>query len=401
VVCVARDGSVVGSDSATGGTVDTDGGDTAGDDDTTERGDGSEHDAPVVGREAVRSLVLATGLDDPESSRVNCLLAALRTADDLRSEGERAIVAVVAGGTETVNADRAIARQIEDLVATHRPEAAVVVVDSAEDERLVPVIESRVRVDAVDRVVVRQARDLESTYYQLKQFLADEQLRRAVLVPLGIALLAVPVLLTLTTSPTVVVAVAAAVVGSGVLYKGLGVDDALAGRAGDARGALYSGQVSIVTYVVAAGLALVGIAAGGIGASELVDESPLLAAMAFAFDSVPWLAAAGLAAAAGRLLDEWLRAEPIRSSYLYLPFLLAAVGLVVRGFAAYFLERAGTIEPVTVAPVAFGPVSVRGFAVGSDARLAAFVVAGVLVSLLGVRVAATVGGRNGERDVAR
>ncbi|PSP90859.1 hypothetical protein BRC90_00300 [Halobacteriales archaeon QS_4_69_34] len=356
---------------------------------------------PVVGREAVRSLVLATGLDDPESSRVNCLLAALRTADDLRSEGERAIVAVVAGGTETVNADRAIARQIEDLVATHRPEAAVVVVDSAEDERLVPVIESRVRVDAVDRVVVRQARDLESTYYQLKQFLADEQLRRAVLVPLGIALLAVPVLLTLTASPTVVVAVAAAVVGSGVLYKGLGVDDALAGLAGDARAALYSGQVSIVTYVVAAGLALVGIAAGGIGASELVDESPLLTAMAFAFDSVPWLATAGLAAAAGRLLDEWLRAEPIRSSYLYLPFLPVAVGLVVRGFAAYFLERAGAIEPVTVAPVAFGPVSVRGFAVGSDARLAAFVVAGVLVSLLGVRVAATVGGRNGERDVAR
>jgi len=55
-------------------------------------------------------------------------------------------------------------------------------------------VESRIPVDSVDRVVVRQARDIESTYYLLKQFLADEQLRSTILVPFGAALLLVPAL---------------------------------------------------------------------------------------------------------------------------------------------------------------------------------------------------------------
>jgi len=59
---------------------------------------------------------------------------------------------------------------------------------------VLPIVESRIPVDSVDRVVVRQARDIESTYYLLKQFLADEQLRSTILVPFGVALLLVPAL---------------------------------------------------------------------------------------------------------------------------------------------------------------------------------------------------------------
>ncbi|MEF8784467.1 MAG: DUF373 family protein, partial [Haloarculaceae archaeon] len=122
-------------------------------------------DPPVVGRSAVESLVTAVGVEDPEDSRVNCLLEGLRVADDISD----ATVAVISGTGEAVSADRQVARQIDDLVAELDPDSAVVVVDSAEDERLVPIIESRLAVDAVDRVVVRQARDIESTYYLLKQ----------------------------------------------------------------------------------------------------------------------------------------------------------------------------------------------------------------------------------------
>ena len=95
-------------------------------------------------------------------------------ASDL-GDDEEALVAVLSGTDDAIGADRAIARQVERLIDDYDLTSAVVVVDSAEDERLVPIIESRLAVDAVDRVVVRQARDIESTYYLLKQFLADEQ----------------------------------------------------------------------------------------------------------------------------------------------------------------------------------------------------------------------------------
>jgi putative membrane protein len=351
---------------------------------------GLDPDGPVVGSDAIHALVTEAGLDDPEDSRVNCLLETLRVAQDLEADGEETVVAVVSGSGDSVTIDRAVARQTDHLVKRYSPDSAVVVVDSAEDERLVPILESRVRVDAVDRVIVRQSHDIESTYYLLKQFLADEELRATVLVPIGAALLAFPLLLLLADSLAVSLAAIAAVIGVFLLYKGLGVDDWLAALPGLVRDAFYSGQVSLVTYVVGAGLALVGAFAGGIGASGVAGESELIVAMRFVFDAVPWLALAALAASTGRLLDEYLADEPIRAPFLNLPFGVIAVGLVVRGFAGYFLERAGVIDPIRVPQLAFGPVTVEGFTVSIWTRLALFVFVGILISLFGVRFAAYV-----------
>ena len=343
---------------------------------------------PVVGWEAVRALVTDVGLADPEDSGVNSLLETLRVAQNLRDENEEVVVAVVSGDRESmVSADRAVARQLDELVAEYDPDSAVVVIDSAEDERLVPIVESRVRVDSVDRVVVRQARDIESTYYLLKQFLADEELRQTVLVPIGLTFLVFPMLATLV-GPAEGAAAITTVIGVFLLYKGFNVDEVMTGLAHQVRESLYSGQVSVVTYVVAAGLTLVGLFAGALGVSSLDDPSGIvIPTMQFVFDSVPWLAMAALTASAGRLLDEAIGDEPIRSSYLNLPFIVVAVGLVVRGFSAYFLEQQGVIDPFVVPAYEIGALSTERFAVTATERLVAFVVIAIVVSLVGARVA--------------
>ena len=347
---------------------------------------------PVVGERAVRSLVTDVGLADPESSRVNCLLEGLRLAGELRDSGAEPVVAVVSGADDSVDADRDLARQIERLLADRSIESAVVVTDSTAEERVVHVVESRVRVDAVSRVVVRQARDLESTYYLLKQFLANEELRQTVLVPIGVALLAIPVLVVFAQSLRAAIAAIAGLTGLFVLYKGLGVGDGLAALTGGVRDGLYTGRLSVVTGVIAGGFALVGLVVGVISASPLAAEaSALVTVMAFLFDSVPWLTTAGLTASIGRAIDEWLHSGRVGSATLNLPFVLAAVGLVVRGFGAYFLERAAVIDPLRMSATSLGIVSIRGFTIGGDARLVAFVVAGVLVSVLGVAVAMRMG----------
>ncbi|TKX78936.1 DUF373 family protein, partial [Halorubrum sp. SD626R] len=213
---------------------------------------------PVAGWEAVRSLVTDAGLSDPEDASVNCLLESLRVARDLRDEREESVVAVVSAESDSaVGADRSLAAQLDDLVDRYDPRAAIVVVDSAEDERVLPIVESRIPVDSVDRVVVRQARDIESTYYLLKQFLADEQLRSTVLVPFGVALLLLPALFYWFSAGAALAGVAG-LLGAALLYKGLAIDRVVAGAPERVREALYAGQVSVVTYVVAAGLALVG-----------------------------------------------------------------------------------------------------------------------------------------------
>ena len=346
-------------------------------------------EVPVVGTDAVERLVRTVGVDDPEDSGVNCLLEGLRVARDLDDE---VVLAVLAGTGERVGGERAIARQVDQLVAEYDPETAVVVVDSAEDERLVPIVESRVPVDAVDRVVVRQARDIESTYYLLKQFLADEQLRKTVLVPLGAVMLAFPALLAVFDSVTVASGAIAAVVGLFLIYKGLSVDRLLATLSGDVRDALYAGKVSLVTYVVAVGLALVGVFLGVLGASALdVSETGELLLLAeFVHDSVPWFTGAALIGSAGRLLDEFIRDDSVGSAYVNLPFVAVGVGLAVRGFAGYFLQISDVSGPLTVPAVAVGSREIEAFTLNPGTHLALFILASIVVSLVGIRLASYV-----------
>ncbi|MFD1563655.1 DUF373 family protein [Haloarchaeobius amylolyticus] len=357
--------------------------------------------SPVVGWEAVRALVTDVGLADPEDSGVNTLLESLRVAQNLRDENEEVVVAVVSGDHDSmVSADRAVAAQLDDLIADYDPESAVVVTDSAEDERLIPIVESRVRVDSVDRVVVRQARDIESTYYLLKQFLADEELRQTVLVPIGLTMLVFPLLAT-TVGPAEGAAAITTVIGLFLLYKGFNIDELLARFAHQTRESLYSGQVSVVTYVVAAGLTFVGLFMGALGVSNLgTTPGVVLPATRFAFDSVPWLAMAALTASAGRLLDEVIGEDPVRRSFLNLPFIVVAVGLVIRGFSAYFLEQQGVIEPVVVPAAELGILSNERFVMVAGERLALFVVSAIVVSLVGARVASSLSDATDDRTDA-
>ncbi|ELY88925.1 DUF373 family protein [Natrialba taiwanensis] len=347
--------------------------------------------SPIVGWEAVRALVTDIGLADPEDSGVNTLLETLRVGQNLRDENEEAIVAVVSGDRESmVSADRAVARQLDDLIAQHDPDSAVVVIDSGEDERLVPIVESRVQVDSVDRVVVRQARDIESTYYLLKQFLADEELRQTILVPLGLTLLVFPIL-AMVVAPAEGAAAITTVIGLFLLYKGFSIDEIITGFAHQVRESLYSGQVSVVTYVVAAGLTLVGFFVGALGVSNLDGSTGIgIPAVQFAFDSVPWLTMAGLTASAGRLLDEIIGEDPVRRSYLNLPFIAVAVGLVIRGFSAYFLEQQQLLSSIAVVETELGPLTVEGFSLAPGERLAVFVISAILVSLIGAWIATAV-----------
>ena len=328
---------------------------------------------PVAGWEAVRSLVTDVGLDDPESPTVNCLLEGLRTTRELRDGGDDAVVAVLSAAAEAQTApDRAIADQLETLIEQYDPTSSIVVIGAAEDERLLPVVESRLQVDGVDRVVVRQARDIESTYYLLKQFLADEELRSTVLVPLGISLLLVPALL-LWFSVTIALAGLAALLGLAVLYKGLGVDEYVDHAPEWSREVLYSGQVSVVTYVTAVGLLSIGLFSGGFTVTGM-RAAPLspIAGVAFLHDSIPWLTLAAVTASTGRLLDELIQADRLRLPTLSLPFGLLSVGIVARGFTGYVFDATLTLGALALSPTQ---------------RLAVVIVGGVATSLIGVKVA--------------
>jgi len=64
-----------------------------------------------------------------------------------------------------------------------------------------------------------------------------------------------------------------------------------------------------------------------------------------------------------------------------------AIGLVIRGFSAYFLERAGIVDALTAPATNLGPVAVRGIELAVGTRLAVYVLGGILVAVVGVQFA--------------
>ncbi len=350
-------------------------------------------ETPVIGRKAVEEAAVALATADAEDSDVNVLFQAIRTYDELnRDADEEVAVAAVAGvdGSD-VQANRRVGKEVDRVLAsltTGEDVRAVLVTDGAQDESVVPVIRSRVRIDGTKRVVVRQAQDLESMYYTIKQVLGDPETRGTILVPLGVLLLIYPFSIAaslLNVPGAAVLGLASGLLGLYSLFHGLGLESAIDGFAERARRSLYAGRVTLVTYVVAATLIVVGVVQG-IDALRTVDATadPSLprAIAVFVYAAVRWTAVAGVTSSLGQVTDEYL-ANRFRWRYVNAPFYVVAIAIVLHGVSGYFLPGVAGFEPLSLQ------------------RLAVALAAGTLLGVLSTLTFAVAESRSGDVDPGR
>ncbi|MGI0071913.1 MAG: DUF373 family protein [Thermoplasmata archaeon] len=145
---------------------------------------------PVVGRANVLEAAVRLGTADPEDSDTNALFAAVGLLDELSATGEECEVCVLTGsGKVGVLSDRRVADQFDSVLARTAAKSAYLVSDGAEDEFLFPILASRVKVDGVRRVYVRQNASIESTYYTVVRALKDPKLRAKTVLPFALVLL--------------------------------------------------------------------------------------------------------------------------------------------------------------------------------------------------------------------
>jgi len=147
-------------------------------------------DGPIVGRAEVLDAAVRLGIADPEDSDTNALFAAVSLADELKGAGEPVEVCVLTGsGKVGIASDRRVAEQFDRVLERVQASTAYLVSDGAEDEYLFPILASRVRIDGVRRVFIRQSASLESTYYTLVRALKDPKLRAKTVLPFALVLL--------------------------------------------------------------------------------------------------------------------------------------------------------------------------------------------------------------------
>ncbi|MEF8800643.1 MAG: DUF373 family protein [Halolamina sp.] len=319
---------------------------------------------PVMGRENVEDAATRLATADPEDSDVNVLFQAIHTRDQLAAEGDEevAVAAVTGVDGSDVKANRAVGEEVDTVLAalaTGENVRAVVITDGAQDESVLPVIRSRLPIDGLRRVVVRQAQDLESIYYTIKQVLGDKETRGTLLVPLGILLLIYPLIIVadaFDVAGVSVLGVISALLGFYTLFRGLGLEDAVDEVAEKARQLLYAGRVTLITYIVALTLILLGGWQGYetlmAAQAEAGDSLQLLTQVAvFVHAAVGWLAAAGVTSSLGQITDEYLDDE-FRWRYLNAPFYVLAISVVLHAVSGFFLPDGVGLQVMGVTDLA-------------------------------------------------
>ncbi|AEH36446.1 DUF373 family protein [Halopiger xanaduensis] len=330
---------------------------------------------PVIGRDPVEEAAIALATEDPEDSDVNVIFQGLHVYDDLDERDESVEVAVVTGNEDgDVAANREVGDEVDTVLAslsTAEDVTALVITDGAQDESVIPVIRSRVPIDGVRRVVVRQAQNLESMYYTIKQVLDDPETRGTVLIPLGILLLIYPLALigSALEMPGFVLGTTSALLGLYLISRGLRLGDRLDTAVERARRSLYAGRTTLLAYVVAAALFVLG-GVSGTNELEAVREStagevsaPVMLA-ALVYGSIQWLAAAGVTTSLGQITDEYI-AGSLEWRYLNAPFYVVSIALVLRAVSAFFLDRVAIsyLAAALTAGTLLGIASTLAFAV--------------------------------------
>ncbi|MDD1703282.1 MAG: DUF373 family protein [Methanoregula sp.] len=299
-------------------------------------------ESPVVGREACLKAAESLALADPEDSDVNAIFSAVKIYDELIANDEEAVVAVIAGNhLHMIEGDRKIASTLEDVIKKTKPTSCILVSDGAEDEYVIPIIQSRIPVASIRRVIVSQMPNLEGTYYILKKLLDDPKISRIVLVPLGLAMLlyASAFLLGMPGTATIIVV---GVIGLYLLYKGFGLDEFIHGIANALKASMTRGKFSFVTYSTTIVLIVIGFTMGFITILKYYSSDNNLGLiqylMSFIYGSIWWLIIAGLVTSIGVIIDVYLNEREGLGKVIVFPFFVSAIGLILYGASVYILS---------------------------------------------------------------
>ena len=289
-------------------------------------------DTPIIGKEASLSAATKLALADSEDSDVNAIFYAISVYDRLVEEDVEAEIVLVAGDKKVgVTSDRKIGKELDEVLSKLGPDTAILVSDGAEDESIVPIIQSRVKIDSVRRVVVKQSEHLESTFYVIKRLFEDPKFSRTFLPPLGLFLFLLAISLLFGMSGQVM-GLILAFLGIYMLLKGLGRENILKNLFESAKQSLYSGKITIVVYICAVVLILVGTSKGILGITQLPDSSEhiFLGFTYYVKWSIWWYVGAALAPIIGGIINMLIEGEKIVRQWTIL-FSVVASGLVIWG----------------------------------------------------------------------
>jgi len=178
---------------------------------------------PVIGRdknfEAATKLMLA----DPEEEDANTMFAAIKVFDEISKIRKNVEIVTLTGTPGSYTAGFEIGKQLDSVLENVPSESCIFVSDGASDQTVLPIIQSRLKIESVKVVNVKQAKGVETTYITILEKLKEPNFAR---IFFGIPAL-ILLLITISYMFGYGLLLPGLVLGSYLLIKGFGIEDTL------------------------------------------------------------------------------------------------------------------------------------------------------------------------------
>lgn len=259
----------------------------------------TKHHGPVLGREKVLAAAVDLVSNDPSETDANTMFDAVKAFDQI--EGKKEIVVLTGASRIGIESDEQVAEQLERVLESFNASEVVLVTDGAEDEYVLPIIQSRVKVTSLRRTVIKHSEELKGVYYSIidfiKRTMKDRELSRLILGLPGIAAILYALFGDRATR------LISGIVGAYLLLKGLQLEKYLDFFFADVKRSAKEMRASFFAYALGGVVFMVAVFQGT-NSAALYNE-PLKMSAAFVRDSlITFYGALGLMVVA-KSLDAW------------------------------------------------------------------------------------------------
>ena len=268
-------------------------------------------EGPIIGRKNVLDAAVNLGLADPSDSDTNVLFRAIKVRDEWKPRAKKIEVAAVTGDEKVgVASDVKVGDQLDLVLKEFKADGVILVTDGREDEFIEPVIRSKTEIISLDRIIVQQSEELETTYFILQEYLhnlmEDRRVSGLIFGLPGLWLMSFCIAYYYKRME--IMYIIGGFTGFYIFSKGFGIDKILSEE-------FAPGRFSIFTYLAALLLAFVGFFNIWEHAPGTWQEIQLFRILQLYIYANPWIPLAVFVALAGKSIDAYAhradsKAEP-------------------------------------------------------------------------------------------
>jgi len=283
--------------------------------------------SPIIGINENKHAAQTFGEADPEDSDLNAIYYAISLYKKLNQEGKNVEIATLCGHMKVgIKSDEIISEQLEKVIEQTNATDVVLVTDGAEDDYVIPIIQSRIKITSIQRVSIKQSRQIEDTYYRVLKMLDDEKVQKQFLLPISLVLIvwSLFVLFNLGSSgfgATIMT------LGLYLLVRVFRLERTISYIIKEVKSGILTGKLTIYTTIIGI-VVLIATLFIAFANSNAANENELLKILTFMSNMIWGIVIAGLLFVIGYVVDSYVKEKRALWAYWIYPFSLLAFGFI-------------------------------------------------------------------------